>query len=208
MKGINPETTLFVIVSKSFSTQETITNANSIRNWFLKQAPESAIEKNFVAVSSNVEKTVSFGISSDNVFPMKDWVGGRFSLWSSVGLIICLAIGPVQFKELLEGAGKMDYHFRNSPFEKNIPVVLGLISVWYSNFWGSESQAIIPYTQYIRNLPAILQQAFMESNGKIVGRDGNFVNYQTGSIIWGASGTNAQHAFFQLIHSKNFYYVK
>ena len=200
LKGINPETTLFVIVSKSFSTQETITNANSIRNWFLKKAPQSAIEKNFVAVSSNVEKTVSFGISSDNVFPMKDWVGGRFSLWSSVGLIICLAIGPNQFRELLEGAGKMDYHFRNSPFEKNIPVILGLISIWYNNFWGSESQAIIPYTEYLRNLPAYLQQAFMESNGKIVGRDGNLVNYQTGSIIWGASGTNAQHAFFQLIH--------
>ena len=200
LKGINPETTLFVIVSKSFNTQETITNANSIRDWFLKQAPNSSIEKNFVAVSSNVEKTVSFGISSDNIFPMKDWVGGRFSLWSSVGLIICLAIGPKQFKELLEGAGKMDSHFRNTPFEKNIPVVLGLISIWYNNFWGSESEAIIPYTQYLRNLPTYLQQAFMESNGKIVGRNGSLVNYQTGSIIWGASGTNAQHAFFQLIH--------
>ena len=165
-----------------------------------KDAKKNDISKHFIAVSTNLEKIYEFGIDKENIFPMKDWVGGRFSLWSSVGLIICLAIGPIQFKELLEGAGKMDYHFRNSPFEKNIPVVLGLISVWYNNFWGSESQAIIPYTQYLRNLPAYLQQAFMESNGKIVGRDGNLVNYQTGSIIWGASGTNAQHAFFQHIH--------
>jgi len=153
-----------------------------------------------VAVSTNLEKTQEFGIDPENTFPMNDWVGGRFSLWSTVGLSICLAVGHKHFKSLLEGAGKMDLHFSETPFEKNIPVVLALLSIWYNNLWGAESEAIIPYTQYLRNLPAYLQQGIMESNGKYVGRDGKPVDYQTGTIIWGASGTNAQHAFFQLIH--------
>lgn len=200
VKDLHPETTLFVIVSKTFTTQETLSNANSIREWFLQKAPENAISKHFVAVSTNIEKTAAFGISKENTFPMNDWVGGRFSLWSTVGLSIALAVGPLHFKKLLEGAGQMDQHFKETPFEKNIPVVLALLSIWYNNFWGAESEAIIPYTQYLRNFPAYLQQGIMESNGKSVGRDGKRVNYETGTIIWGASGTNAQHAFFQLIH--------
>ena len=200
VKDIPLETTLFVIVSKTFTTQETLSNANSLRQWFLKKAPENAISKHFVAVSTNIEKTAAFGIAAENTFPMNDWVGGRFSLWSTVGLSIALAVGPSHFKNLLEGAGKMDQHFKETPFEKNIPVVLALLSIWYNNFWGAESEALIPYTQYLRNLPAYLQQGIMESNGKSVGRDGKRVNYETGTIIWGASGTNAQHAFFQLIH--------
>ena len=200
LKGLNPETTLFVIVSKTFTTQETLSNANSIREWFLSKLSEQAITKHFVAVSTNLEKTEAFGIDPDNIFPMNDWVGGRFSLWSTVGLSICLAVGPDHFKNLLHGAGKMDLHFEQTPFEKNIPVVLALLSIWYNNLYGAESEAIIPYTQYLRSLPAYLQQGVMESNGKYVGRDGKPLTYQTGTIIWGASGTNAQHAFFQLIH--------
>jgi glucose-6-phosphate isomerase len=200
LKGLNPETTLFVVVSKTFTTQETLSNANSIRQWFLSQAPESGIAQHFVAVSTNLEKIKAFGIDPENTFPMNDWVGGRFSLWSTVGLSICLAVGPNHFKELLHGAGKMDLHFQETPFKENIPVVLGLLSIWYNNLWGAESEAIIPYTEYLKNLPAYLQQGIMESNGKYVDRDGTPVDYQTGTIIWGASGTNAQHAFFQLIH--------
>ena len=200
LKGLNPETTLFVVVSKTFTTQETLSNANSIRQWFLSQAPESGIAQHFVAVSTNLEKIKAFGIDPENTFPMSDWVGGRFSLWSTVGLCICLAVGPDHFKALLRGAGKMDLHFQETPFKQNIPVVLGLLSIWYNNLWGAESEAIIPYTEYLKNLPAYLQQGIMESNGKYVGRDGKPVDYQTGTIIWGASGTNAQHAFFQLIH--------
>lgn len=200
LKGLNPETTLFVVVSKTFTTQETLSNANSIRQWFLSQAPESGIAQHFVAVSTNLEKIKAFGIDPENTFPMSDWVGGRFSLWSTVGLSICLVVGPDHFKALLRGAGKMDLHFQETPFKQNIPVVLGLLSIWYNNLWGAESEAIIPYTEYLKNLPAYLQQGIMESNGKYVGRDGKPVDYQTGTIIWGASGTNAQHAFFQLIH--------
>ena len=200
LKGLNPETTLFVVVSKTFTTQETLSNANSVRKWFLTHAPEQGVGKHFIAVSTNLEKTKAFGIDPENIFPMNEWVGGRFSLWSTVGLSICLALGPDQFKKLLNGAGKMDHHFKETPFEKNIPVVLALLSVWYNNLYGAESEAIIPYTQYLRNLPSYLQQGIMESNGKYVGRDGKPVNYQTGTIIWGAPGTNAQHAFFQLIH--------
>lgn len=200
LRKLDPETTLFVIVSKTFTTQETLTNANTIRKWFLKQAAEEAIAKHFVAVSTNLEKIKEFGIHPNNVFPMKDWVGGRFSLWSAVGLSISLAVGSDNFEALLKGANAMDIHFRKQPFKKNIPVVLALISVWYNNFWGAESEAIIPYTQYLRNLPAYLQQGIMESNGKSVDRNGKQVTYQTGTIIWGGSGTNAQHAFFQLIH--------
>ena len=200
IKTLDPETTLFVIVSKTFTTQETLSNASTIRKWFLMHAPEEAIAKHFVAVSTNEEKIAAFGIHPDNVFPMKDWVGGRFSLWSAVGLSIALAVGPDHFNALLRGAHKIDEHFKNTPFQENIPVVLSLLSVWYNNFWNAESEAIIPYTQYLRNLPAYLQQGIMESNGKGVDRKGEKVNYQTGTIIWGGSGTNAQHAFFQHIH--------
>ena len=200
IKTLDPETTLFVIVSKTFTTQETLSNASTIRQWFLTHAPEEAIAKHFVAVSTNEEKIAAFGIHPNNVFPMKDWVGGRFSLWSAVGLSIALAVGPDHFNALLNGAHKMDEHFKNTPFQENIPVVLSLLSVWYNNFWKAESEAVIPYTQYLRNLPAYLQQGIMESNGKGVDRNGEKVNYQTGTIIWGGSGTNAQHAFFQHIH--------
>ena len=200
IKKIDPETTLFVIVSKSFTTQETISNANTIRKWFLNHAPASAISQHFVAVSTNLEKVTEFGIAPENIFPMNDWVGGRFSLWSSVGLSICLSIGPKNFEDLLQGSGKMDEHFRTADFKENMPVILAMITVWYNNFWEVETEAIIPYSQYLRNLPAYLQQAIMESNGKGVDQNGKPVDYQTGNIIWGASGTNAQHAFFQLMH--------
>lgn len=200
IKTLDPETTLFVIVSKTFTTQETLSNATTIRKWFLDHAPTEAIAQHFVAVSTNLGKIAEFGIHPDNVFPMSDWVGGRFSLWSAVGLSIALAVGPNHFDALLVGAHKMDDHFKNTPFQKNIPVVLALISVWYNNFWQAESEAIIPYTQYLRNLPAYLQQGIMESNGKGVDQNGDPINYQTGTIIWGGSGTNAQHAFFQHIH--------
>lgn len=200
IKTLDPETTLFVIVSKTFTTQETLSNANTIRQWFLTHAPKEAIAQHFVAVSTNLEKIEEFGIHTDNVFPMKDWVGGRFSLWSAVGLSIALAVGPDHFESLLLGANKMDEHFKTAPIRENVPVVLALISVWYNNFWEAESEAIIPYTQYLRNLPAYLQQGIMESNGKGVDREGEKINYQTGTIIWGGAGTNAQHAFFQHIH--------
>ena len=200
IKTLDPETTLFVIVSKTFTTQETLSNATTIRRWFLTHAPKDAVAQHFVAVSTNLEKIAEFGIHPDNVFPMKDWVGGRFSLWSAVGLSIALAVGPDHFDDLLAGAHKMDEHFKSADFQENIPVVLALISVWYNNFWEAESEAIIPYTQYLRNLPAYLQQGIMESNGKGVDRNGETIDYQTGTIIWGGSGTNAQHAFFQHIH--------
>ena len=200
IKKVDPETTLFVIVSKTFTTQETLINARTLKKWFLNNAPESAIGNHFIAVSTNLEKVTEFGIAAQNIFPMNDWVGGRFSLWSSVGLSICLAIGPKNFKALLEGAGKMDQHFRSADFKENMPVLLALITVWYNNFWEVETEAIIPYSQYLRNFPAYLQQSIMESNGKGVDRNGQPVNYQTGNVIWGAPGTNAQHAFFQLMH--------
>ncbi|MFC4741073.1 glucose-6-phosphate isomerase [Flavobacterium ponti] len=200
IKKLNPETTLFVIVSKTFTTQETLSNAETIREWFLKSAKQEDVAKHFVAVSTNIEKVTSFGINSENIFPMWDWVGGRFSLWSAVGLSISLAVGFDNFNALLKGANKMDTHFKETSFDKNIPVVLALISVWYNNFFGAETEALIPYTQYLQKLAPYLQQGIMESNGKSVGRDGNPVNYQTGTIIWGEPGTNSQHAFFQLIH--------
>lgn len=200
IKKLNPETTLFVIVSKTFTTQETLTNSETIREWFLKSATQSDVAKHFVAVSTNLQKVTEFGINPDNVFPMWDWVGGRFSLWSAVGLSISLAVGFDNFDELLNGANEMDEHFKAADFDKNIPVVLALLSVWYNNFFGAESEALIPYTQYLQKLAPYLQQGTMESNGKSVGRDGKPVGYQTGTIIWGEPGTNAQHAFFQLIH--------
>jgi glucose-6-phosphate isomerase len=200
IKKLNPETTLFVIVSKTFTTQETLTNSETIRKWFLESAAQEDIAKHFVAVSTNIQKVTEFGINPNNVFPMWDWVGGRFSLWSAVGLTISLAVGYDNFDELLEGANEMDEHFKTTDFDKNMPVILALLSVWYNNFFGAESEALIPYTQYLQKLAPYLQQGTMESNGKSVGRDGKPVNYQTGTIIWGEPGTNAQHAFFQLIH--------
>ncbi|WP_405200240.1 glucose-6-phosphate isomerase [Christiangramia sp. LLG6405-1] len=200
IQDLNPETTLFVIVSKTFTTMETISNATTVREWFLKKAPENEVSKHFVAVSTNLNKVESFGIDPDNIFPMWDWVGGRFSLWSAVGLSVALGIGYNNFESLLDGARKMDDHFRNTDFEKNIPVQLALISIWYNNFFGAESEAVIPYSQYLDKFPSYLQQAIMESNGKSVDRNGEKVNYQTGTIIWGEPGTNSQHAFFQLIH--------
>ncbi|MCG9792006.1 glucose-6-phosphate isomerase [Flavobacterium algicola] len=200
IKKLNPETTLFVIVSKTFTTQETLTNSETIRKWFLTAAKQEDVAKHFVAVSTNMQKVTEFGINPDNVFPMWDWVGGRFSLWSAVGLTISLAVGYDNYEQLLEGANDMDTHFKSSEFDQNIPVILGMLSVWYNNFFGAESEALIPYTQYLQKLAPYLQQGTMESNGKSVGRDGKPVDYQTGTIIWGEPGTNAQHAFFQLIH--------
>ena len=200
LKKVNPETTLFVIVSKTFTTQETLTNAQTIRSWFLKAGTEADIAAHFVAVSTNLQKVLEFGIAPENIFPMWDWVGGRFSLWSAVGLSIALVVGYEQFEELLNGAADMDNHFRTAPFEQNMPVIMALLSVWYNNFYGAESEALIPYTQYLQKLAPYLQQGIMESNGKSVGRDGQRVGYQTGTIIWGEPGTNSQHAFFQLIH--------
>lgn len=200
IKKLNPETTLFVIVSKTFTTQETITNAKTIRKWFLESADEKAIKNHFVAVSTNLKDVTSFGVDKDNIFPMWNWVGGRFSLWSSVGLSIALTVGFDDFKQLLKGASEMDEHFKNTSFDKNIPVILALIGIWYNNFFNSETEVILPYSQYLNKFPTYLQQASMESNGKSVDRNGNKINYQTGSIIWGSAGTNAQHAFMQLIH--------
>jgi glucose-6-phosphate isomerase len=200
IKKLNPETTLFVIVSKTFTTQETLTNSETIKAWFLKSAKQEDVAKHFVAVSTNIQKVTEFGINPENVFPMWDWVGGRFSLWSAVGLSISLAVGFDNFDDLLSGANEMDEHFKTADFDKNIPVTLALLSVWYNNFFGAESEALIPYTQYLQKLAPYLQQGTMESNGKSVGRDGKPVNYETGTIIWGEPGTNAQHAFFQLIH--------
>lgn len=200
LKQLNPETTLFVIVSKTFTTQETISNATTIKNWFLKTGTQSDVAKHFVAVSSNSQKVADFGIDAEVLFPMWDWVGGRFSLWSAVGLSISLAVGFDHFDSLLKGANRMDEHFKNESFDKNIPVVLAFLSIWYNNFFGAESEAIIPYTQYLNKLVPYLQQGIMESNGKSIGRDGKSITYQTGTIIWGEPGSNSQHAFFQLIH--------
>ena len=200
IKNLNPETTLFVVVSKTFTTQETLSNATTIKEWFLNTASEEDIAKHFVAVSTNLSAIAEFGIDTDNVFPMWNWVGGRFSLWSAVGLSISLSVGFQNFKSLLEGASEMDAHFKNTPFQENIPVLLALISVWYNNFFDCETEAILPYSQYLSKLPSYLQQAIMESNGKSVDRNGESINYQTGTIIWGSTGTNMQHAFMQLVH--------
>lgn len=200
LKKVNPETTLVVIVSKTFTTQETLANAQTIRAWFLKAGTQADVAKHFVAVSTNLPKVQAFGIAPENIFPMWDWVGGRFSLWSAVGLSVSLAVGYSNFEQLLSGAQKMDAHFKNTAFEQNMPVVLALLSIWYNNFYGAETEALIPYTQYLQKLAPYLQQGIMESNGKSVGRDGKPVGYQTGTIIWGEPGTNSQHAFFQLIH--------
>ncbi|MEM0517035.1 glucose-6-phosphate isomerase [Aequorivita flava] len=200
LNRLNPETTLFIIVSKSFTTQETLVNASVIRNWFLENTSKDDIQKHFVAVSANVDKAMDFGISADNVFPMPDWVGGRFSLWSAVGLSISCVVGFKNFEAMLFGAFEADKHFKSQPFKKNIPVIMALLSVWYNNFFGAESEAVVPYSHYLHKLVPYLQQAVMESNGKSVDRNGESVNYQTGTIVWGSVGTNAQHAFFQLLH--------
>jgi len=200
IKKLNPETTLFVVVSKTFTTQETLSNANTIKGWFLQSATEDAIAKHFVAVSTNIESVKHFGVDENNIFPMWDWVGGRFSLWSAVGLSISLAVGYNNFDSLLNGANKMDNHFKAEDFKSNIPVVLALISVWYNNFFKAESEAVIGYSQYLNQFATYLQQGIMESNGKSVDRNGNPIDYETGTLIWGEPGTNSQHAFFQLIH--------
>ena len=200
IRELNPETTLFVVVSKTFTTQETLSNATTIKNWFLETASQEDVAKHFAAVSTNTQKISDFGIVPAHVFTMWDWVGGRFSLWSAVGLSIALAVGYDHFEAMLDGAFEMDQHFKHSPFKENIPVVLSLISIWYANFHKAETQAIIPYTQYLSRFSAYLQQGIMESNGKCFDRSGNRVSYETETVIWGEPGTNSQHAFFQLIH--------
>jgi glucose-6-phosphate isomerase len=202
LKRVRPATTLFVIASKTFTTHETLTNANSARTWFLQQsgADVSAIARHFVALSTNAKEVAAFGIDTKNMFAFWDWVGGRYSLWSAIGLSIALAIGFENFEALLEGAFAMDEHFRTAPLEENMPVILALLGVWYNNFFGAETYAVLPYDQYLHRLPAYLQQLDMESNGKSVTREGKRVDYSTGPILWGEPGTNSQHAFFQLIH--------
>ncbi|HIF9082638.1 TPA: glucose-6-phosphate isomerase [Photobacterium damselae] len=201
LKGLNPETTLFLIASKTFTTQETMTNALTARDWFLVTAQDSAhVAKHFAALSTNAPAVSEFGIDTDNMFEFWDWVGGRYSLWSAIGLSISLSIGFDNFVALLEGGHEMDKHFASTPLEQNLPVILALIGIWYNNFHGAETEAILPYDQYMHRFPAYFQQGNMESNGKYVDRGGNPVDYQTGPIIWGEPGTNGQHAFYQLIH--------
>lgn len=201
LKEVNAEETLFMIASKTFTTQETMTNAHSAKDWFLANGGgESDVAKHFVALSTNAEAVSAFGIDTANMFEFWDWVGGRYSLWSSIGLSIACTIGYDNFEELLTGAYEMDQHFLNTPAEENIPVILALIGLWYGNFFGSESEAILPYDQYMHRFAAYFQQGNMESNGKYVDRGGNKVSYQTGPIVWGEPGTNGQHAFYQLIH--------
>ncbi len=201
LKVIDPETTLFIVASKTFTTQETMTNANSAKDWFLASAGDIAhVAKHFVAVSTNAEAVAAFGIDTANMFRFWNWVGGRYSLWSAIGLSIVLGIGYDNYIELLSGAHAMDNHFRNEDFDKNIPVILALIGIWYNNFYGAETEAILPYDQYMHRFAAYFQQGNMESNGKYVDRNGEQVDYQTGPVIWGEPGTNGQHAFYQLIH--------
>ncbi|WP_163712599.1 glucose-6-phosphate isomerase [Mangrovibacterium lignilyticum] len=201
LKAVNPETTLFIVASKTFTTQETMTNANSAKSWFLEAAKdESAVAKHFVALSTNAGAVSAFGIDTKNMFRFWDWVGGRYSLWSAIGLSIACAIGFDNYVALLEGAHAMDNHFKSANFDENFPVVLALIGIWYNNFYGAETEAILPYDQYMHRFSAYFQQGNMESNGKYVDRNGEKVTYQTGPIIWGEPGTNGQHAFYQLIH--------
>ncbi|GMQ88471.1 MAG: glucose-6-phosphate isomerase [Gammaproteobacteria bacterium] len=201
LAGLNPETTLFLVASKTFTTQETITNATQARSWLLESAPDdSAVARHFVAMSTNREAVQAFGIDPVNMFEFWDWVGGRYSLWSAIGLSIALYVGMDRFEELLAGAHDMDLHFRSAPLEQNMPVVLALLGIWYHNFFGADSHAIFPYDEHLHRLPAYLQQADMESNGKRITRNGEVADYSTGPIIWGEPGTNGQHAFFQLVH--------
>ncbi len=201
LKNVNPETTLFLVASKTFTTQETMTNAHSARAWFLQSgAKNEDIAKHFAALSTNTKDVAAFGIDTENMFEFWDWVGGRYSLWSAIGLSICLGIGFDNFKQLLAGAHAADNHFGETPFEENVPVILGLLGIWYINFFDAETQAILPYDQYMHRFAAYFQQGDMESNGKNVDRNGNAVEYETGPVIWGEPGTNGQHAFYQLIH--------
>ncbi len=201
LKKVNPETTLFIIASKTFTTQETMTNANSAKSWFLESAKDkTAVAKHFVALSTNAEAVADFGIDTANMFAFWNWVGGRYSLWSAIGLSIACAIGFDNYIKLLEGAHAMDIHFKTCPFESNLPVIIAMIGLWYNNFYGAETEAILPYDQYMHRFSAYFQQGNMESNGKYVDRNGEQVNYQTGPILWGEPGTNGQHAFYQLIH--------
>lgn len=201
LKPLNPETTMFIVASKTFTTQETMTNAQTAKDWFLKSAKlESEVAKHFVALSTNQEAVTKFGISQDNMFEFWDWVGGRYSIWSAIGLSICLAVGYDNFTELLEGGNEVDIHFRNTELNKNIPVILALLGIWYNNFFGAEDVALLPYEQYLHRFAAYFQQGDMESNGKYIDRSGKKVDYQTGPIIFGEPGTNGQHAFYQLIH--------
>ncbi|ALL65182.1 glucose-6-phosphate isomerase [Paraburkholderia caribensis MBA4] len=198
---IDPEETLAVIVSKTFTTLETMTNANSLRDWFVeKGCPQNELAKHFVGVSANPAEVVKFGIAQENVFEMWDWVGGRYSLWSAVGLSIMIAVGPKQFDELLAGASEMDEHFRSAPLDRNLPVLMGMIGIWYRNFFGSQSYLVAPYSEALHFLPSYLQQLEMESNGKQACLDGSFVTYDTSAVTWGEPGTNGQHAFFQMLH--------
>ncbi|MFM8322562.1 MAG: glucose-6-phosphate isomerase, partial [Chloroflexota bacterium] len=201
LKVVHPETTLFLVASKTFTTQETMANAHSARNWFLAAAhDETAVARHFAAMSTNAEAVSKFGIDTRNMFEFWDWVGGRYSLWSAIGLSIAIYLGMERFEELLDGAHQADLHFRSTPFERNIPVIMGLLGVWYNNFFGADSYAILPYDQYLVHFPAYFQQGDMESNGKSVTRAGQWVDYSTGPVIWGQPGTNGQHAFYQLIH--------
>ncbi|KAF7720606.1 hypothetical protein EC973_006997 [Apophysomyces ossiformis] len=201
LKAVNPETTVFIIASKTFTTQETITNATSAKEWFLTAAKDAShVAKHFVALSTNTKEVSAFGIDPKNMFKFWDWVGGRYSLWSAIGLSIAIYIGFDHFEELLRGAHEMDQHYLNTPLEENIPVLLGVLGVWYNNFFGAETEAILPYDQYMHRFPAYFQQGDMESNGKYVSRSGELVETSTGPIIWGEPGTNGQHAFYQLIH--------
>jgi glucose-6-phosphate isomerase len=201
LKNLDAETTLFIVSSKTFTTQETLTNARSARAWLVGElGDEQAVAKHFAAVSTNLEATAKFGINPQNVFEFWDWVGGRYSLWSAIGLPIALYVGMDKFEELLGGGYAMDEHFRSAPLDKNIPVLMGLLGIWYGNFFGAGSNAVFPYDQYLHRFAAYLQQLDMESNGKGVDRDGNTVDYDTGMVVWGEPGTNGQHAFYQLIH--------
>ncbi|GAB6051697.1 glucose-6-phosphate isomerase [Magnetospira thiophila] len=200
LKGLDPETTLFLVASKTFTTQETMTNAQSARKWLTDRLGEAAVGRHFAALSTNTEAVAAFGINTANMFEFWDWVGGRYSLWSAIGLPIAIAVGMDHFEALLQGAYEMDEHFRTAPLAHNIPVILGLLGVWYGNFMGASTHAVLPYDQYLHRLPAYLQQADMESNGKRVTRDGHPVPYATGPILFGEPGTNGQHSFYQLIH--------
>ena len=200
LKKLNPETTLFIIASKTFTTQETMTNAASAKEWFLKKGSQDDVAKHFVALSTNTKSVKEFGIAEENIFEFWDWVGGRYSLWSAIGLSIALAVGYENFEQLLKGANETDTHFRTADFKENVPVIMALLGIWYRNFYGAGTYAILPYSQYLDRFPAYLQQGDMESNGKSVDRNGNYVEYETGPIIWGEPGTNGQHAFYQLIH--------
>jgi glucose-6-phosphate isomerase len=201
LKAVQPETTLFIIASKTFTTQETLTNAESAKRWFLDTgAPPDAVARHFVALSTNTGEVQKFGIDPKNMFEFWDWVGGRYSLWSAIGLSIAVSIGMEQFEELLSGAFAMDEHFRTAPLERNIPAIHAMLGIWYNNFFDAQSYAILPYDQYLHRFPAYLQQGDMESNGKSITRDGKHVDYSTGPVVWGEPGTNGQHAFYQLIH--------